>query len=179
MPGNKNSGRKTLPAEVKRLQGSLNVTREKGNGAEVDVKRVTSFAQCKKVNGLESLSERALKIYRDTCNYLIEMKVMTRGDLPNVLIYAQQYDLYLSSWKDLEKGYYWPLRDNKSGQIIKFVRNPGFATMNSALTMIAKYGALLGLSPSDRQRLHPEGEDKKAPDVLNIIMNSNYEPDDQ
>lgn len=177
MAGTKNSGRKALPAEVKRLRGSLNVTREKANGQELPVARLTKVSQCKPA-GLDLLTERARKIFKDTCKLLIEMRVITKGDLPNVVAYAQQYDLYLTALADLSKGSYTPVRD-QSGQLVKFIRNPAFATMNASLQMMSKFGALLGLSPSDRQRLRPEGSEENKLDVLNIIMNNNYGPDEQ
>lgn len=103
-------------------------------------------------------------------------------DLPQILIYAKEFDRYLQCDEDIAKrGHYW-LRYDESGEVIGTIENPSVNMAKKALDTVIKISSNFGFSPNDRQRLKAEvNPEDPTTKIVNIIMSGNgtEEPDDQ
>lgn len=161
MAGNSNSGRRRTPIEITDLRGTTNASRVKAGGDQVPTRKIVSLIQCR-VPGEGKMSRWCRSFFKTTCQHLIDMKVLTMADLPTVLMYAQQYELYLKARADVEEnGMYRAIYD-EDGNLKKYAKNPANEIMTAALNSVTRCSAVLGLSPTDRQKLRVPTEEKKT-----------------
>jgi len=105
--------------------------------------------------------------------------IIEQAYLPELVMFAKEFDMYLIAAADVEKNGMYTLKRNEEGQVIGTVENPSIKQMDRSFNHIAKIGSNFGLSPVDRQRIKAkvEGEDPAAR-IINLIMDGEG-PDEQ
>ena len=178
MAGNANSGRKKLPAEVLRLRGTNVPGRPRG--ASVNDRKIKSIQACVKVEGYSLMNKRTRRVYLSLCRRLIAMKMLESIFLPELSVYAREFDLYLTCSDDLSRnGMYVPLTD-RHGNIVKYVENPSARQLNRHVANIKALGSNFGFSPVDRQRIREElNTESPTINIMNFINGAGGGPDEQ
>ena len=151
-------GRKPLPDEVKELRGTLEERRARGKTPGVPVQDLSKVVSVRGIRVLQS--DRAKQIFKQKCNQLIGLKLLTEIDYDNISIYANNLDKLYSLMKDLkEQGDTVTLYkvihklDGETVQIpIKCVVNPLWNIYFSLIATLDKIGSNYGFSPVSRLR---------------------------
>lgn len=148
-------GRKPLPDNIKKMRGTDQKCRMRGEGLSVpkikDLKRITS------TRGIRLLkSERSKRIFISKCNQLIAIGILTETDLDQISIYSDALDKYYTCISELQqKGMFSP-RYDVNGNVIGFISNPYLKLYQDLAILINKIGSDFGFSPVQRQKIKIE-----------------------
>lgn len=172
------SGRKKQPAQLAKLKGTYQPCRHKDEGG-VEGKKVGSIQAACSTLSYRLLTERQRKIYLSVCRQLIPLGILESAYLPELVIFAKEFDMYLLAAADVEKNGFYTLKRDELGNVCGTIENPSVRQMDRFFNHIAKIGSNFGLSPVDRQRIKMkvEGEDPAAK-IINLIMDGGA-PDEQ
>ena len=176
--GGTGSGRKKQPAQLAKLKGTYQACRRKNDG-NLEGRKVGSIQAACGTMSYKLLTERQRKIYLSVCRQLIPLGILEQAYLPELVMFAKEFDMYMTAAADVEKnGMYKDKLDN-AGNVCGTVENPSVRHMDRFFSHVAKIGSNFGLSPVDRQRIKArvEGEDPSAK-IINLIMEGG-EPDEQ
>lgn len=176
--GGTGSGRKKQPAQLAKLKGTYQACRRKNDG-NLEGRKVKRVQDACRILSYKLLNERQREIYLSVCRQLIPLGIIEQAYLPELVMFAKEFDMYLIAAADVEKNGMYTLKRNEEGQVVGTVENPSVKQMDRFFSHIAKIGSNFGLSPVDRQRIKAkvEGEDP-ATKIINLIMDGG-EPDEQ
>lgn len=168
-------GRKKLPQEVLNLRGTARKDRERPT---VSTGKELAEIQMWTVVGYSQLSDRARGIYRRVARACNALKILTVVDLPQLVIYAREYDWLLTAFEmEAKVGVMYSKKD-KDGNVT-WLQNPARGTIDSCIRNLNKIGGNFGLSPVDRQKIKVQGADEKPGDKIKRIFASiEYESDE-
>ncbi|WP_149030288.1 phage terminase small subunit P27 family [Kitasatospora sp. MBT66] len=112
------------------------------------------------------LDDMALGEWNRLAPILDGMGIITGADRVAIAAYCQAYSLYVNATRDLSANGF--SAEGRQGSIVK---NPALQAQIAAQDQMAKWGAKLGLSPSDRARLAVTPDDDSGPDadVLRLL----------
>lgn len=139
-------GRKPKPIALKKLAG--NPGGRKLNDNE------PSFTLITNIKPPEWLSENALTMWQTVVPELLTNKILTVGDIHNVEAFCMAYSRWRLAEDDIKEN---GITIHTEKTVIK---NPAVTVVNEATNQMMKFGALLGLDPSNRQRLSGAAKDK-------------------
>ena len=137
---------------------------------------------CCRLPGYKELNDRAKTMYKSACRQVMSLKLLEASDLPQLLVYAKEFDRYLQCDEDLTANGRYKYLYDEDGQIRSTVENPSFRQMMKCWDVVKTISSNYGFSPYDRQRLRAEVDpEDPTTKIVNIIMNGNgtEEPDDQ
>jgi P27 family predicted phage terminase small subunit len=162
-------GRKPLPDEVKELRGTLEERRARGKTPGIPIQELHKVVSVRGIRVLQS--DRSKQIFKQKCNQLIGLKLLTEIDYDNISIYANNLDKLYLLMKDLkEEGDTITLYkvihklNGETEQIpLKCVMNPKWKIYFSLIATIDKIGSNYGFSPVSRLRF---GTIKDDPDPV-------------
>ena len=179
MAGNANSGRRQMPEELMRLKGTLQPSRPRTKG--LSGKKITEIMNCTQIAGYKDLSKRARTMYLSACRQVMSFRLLEHGDLPQLLIYAKEFDRYLQCDEDLNANGRYKYQYDEDREIRGTVENPSFRQMMKCWDVVKAISSNYGFSPYDRQRLKAETDpEDPTTKIVNIIMNGGTDgPDDQ
>lgn len=175
-------GRKRLPQELLDLRGT----------ARKDRLRPASVSGPKMVNrndvrlwthpGYQVLCDRAKKIYARAARECMAIGVLQSLDLDKLVMYAREYDAYLSACEDVQLHGSVLSYEDKLGNK-KYYSNPSVIQASAALKNANAIGSSFGFSPVDRQRLHVDAQEDPLEKIKKIMSVTEIEydngPDDQ
>ena len=180
MAGNANSGRRQQPEEMMRLKATMQPSRPRKNG--ISGKKITEIMHCCHIPGYKDLTDRAKSIYKSACRQVLLLRLLESSDLPQLLVYAKEFDRYLQCDEDLNANGRYKYLYDEDGQVRGTLENPSFKQMMKCWDVVKNISSNYGFSPYDRQRLRAEVDpEDPTTKIVNIIMNGNgtEEPDDQ
>lgn len=178
MAGNGNSGRRQQPEELARLKGDFRPSRAKPAG--ISGRKIGNILECCHLPGYDTLNTRSKRIYLAACKRVLFLKVLEPADLPELLIYAKEFDRYLQCDEDIERNGRYTRRYNEIGDIVGTVENPSVRQAKIALETVIRISSNFGFSPVDRQRLRAEvNPEDPTTRIVNIIMQGGNGPEDQ
>lgn len=159
-------GRKPLPDEVKELRGTLEERRARGKTPGIPLNKITQVTSTRGIKVLQT--ERAKNIFKQKCNQVMGLKLLTEADLDNLSIYAYNLDRLFTLMQELkEEGDIITLYEviyKANGDIVqvptKCVPNPKWALYFKLVTWCDKIGGNFGFSPVARLKFGPIKEDK-------------------
>ncbi len=135
-------GRKPKPTALKKLSGNPGGRKLNENEPQ--------FSQLTDVEPPTWLSDLALTMWQTVMPELLSNNVLTVPDLHNVEAFCTAY----ARWRQAED------EVRKVGITIETViKNPAVTVINESLSQMMKFGSLLGLDPSSRQRLSGAAKD--------------------
>lgn len=181
MAGNKNSGRRQQPEQLARLKGTLQPSRRNPVTGFQGAKKITTILTCCHLVGYETLNERSKKIYLSACRQVMAFGLLQQSDLPELLVYAKEFDNYLSCCADIEENGRYKLKYDDEGNVSGTIDNPSNFQKKVSWDIIKNVSANFGFSPYDRQRLRAEVDpEDPTTKIVNIIMNGGDNgPEDQ
>lgn len=182
MAGNANSGRRQQPEELARLKGTLPPPSRRRPGSGLTTgNKLTLPMQCAKVTGYDTLTDRAKRMYLSACKQVMAFKLLEPQDLPELLVYAKEFDNYLNCDEDIRKNGRYTLKYDVDGNVVGTVDNPSYFQKKQSWDIIKNVSANFGFSPYDRQRLKAEVDpEDPTTKIVNIIMQGgNDGPEDQ
>lgn len=154
-------GRKALPDAVKRLRGTDEKRRMRGEGLQTE--KVTSTELAMSGVGYNSLStDRARSIFTDKCNQLISLNILAPQDLDQLSIYADALDKFYICIEELDKGMFKEVYD-ENGNIIRFISNPYLKLYKDLVVIINRIGSDFGMSPVSRMKIKAEPDKPLSP----------------
>lgn len=147
-----------MPDEVKELRGTLEERRARGKTPGIPIKDLNQVVSVRGIRVLQS--DRAKQIFKQKCNQLIGLKLLTEIDFDNISIYANNLDKLYSLMRDLkEEGdtiTLYKVIYKKSGDIEQIptscVTNPKWKIYFSLIATLDKIGGNYGFSPVSRLR---------------------------
>lgn len=172
MAGNKNSGRRQQPEELARLKGTLQPPsrRRPGSGLTSGTK-LSLKMQCAHVTGYDTLNERSRKIYLSACSQAMALKLLEPADLVQLIVYAKEFDNYLTCDADIQKNGRYRLKHDENGKVVGTVDNPSCFQKKVSWDIVKNVSSNFGFSPYDRQRLRAEvNPEDPTTKIVNIIM---------
>ena len=172
MAGNSNSGRRQQPEELARLKGTLPPPsrRKQGSGLTSGTK-LTMRMQCAHVVGYDTLNERSRKIYLSACSQAMALRLLEPADLVQLIIYAKEFDNYLTCDADIRKNGRYRLKYDDEGKVSGTIDNPSCFQKKVSWDIVKNISANFGFSPYDRQRLKAEvNPEDPTTRIVNIIM---------
>jgi len=181
MAGNKNSGRRQQPEELARLKGTLQPCRRHTGSSNQIGKKITTILTCCHLPGYDTLTERAKKIYLSACRQVMAFGLLQQPDLVQLLVYAKEFDNYLTCDADIQKNGRYRLKYNEDGKVVGTVDNPSCLQKKVSWDIVKNVSSNFGFSPYDRQRLRAEvTPEDPTTQIVNIIMNGVDDgPEDQ
>lgn len=151
-------GRKPLPDEVKELRGTLEERRARGKTPGIPIQDINKVVSVRGIRVLQT--DRAKQIFKQKCNQLIGLKLLTEIDYDNISIYANNLDKLYSIMKDLkEEGdtiTLYKVIHKANGDTLQIpttcLQNPKWKLYFSLIQTIDKIGGNYGFSPVARLR---------------------------
>ncbi len=176
--GGTGSGRKKQPAQLAKLKGTYQACRRRNDG-DLEGRKIKRVQDACRTLSYKLLSERQREIYLSVCRQLIPLGIIEQAYLPELVMFAKEFDMYMTAAADVEKNGMYSVKRDEAGNVCGTVENPSVRQMDRFFNHIAKIGSNFGLSPVDRQRIKArvEGEDPSAR-IINLIMGGG-EPDEQ
>lgn len=151
-------GRKPLPDEVKALRGTLEDRRSRSS---ISGKHITKITQVTSTRGIKVLrTKRAKEIFKQKCNQLMDLKILTEIDLENIAIYSHNLDKIFSLMETIEKEgdtitlykVIYKLDGDTIQVPIKCVTNPKWKLYADLVQMNNRIGSDYGFSPVARMK---------------------------
>lgn len=176
--GGTGSGRKKQPAQLAKLKGTYRTCRYK-NDSDLEGRKISRIQDACRNTSYKVLDEKQRGIYLMICRQLIPLGILERTDLPELVMYAIEMDMYLTAAADVKKNGMYSVKRDEAGNVCGTVENPSVRIMDRSFSHVDRLGMRFGLSPADRQRIRArvEGEDPSAK-IINLIMEGG-EPDEQ
>jgi P27 family predicted phage terminase small subunit len=144
-------GRPTVPATIKKLQGTDRKDRKK------DSVEFTPITICPKPEAW--LDSKAKKNFKAFCNLLIGKELLTDGNVGHVLIMAQEFATYEKALRELKiSGYVITTGKNDYEQ-----PSPWVAIRNQAQKNYRDIAALFGLDPVSASKVTGTRKTEKDP----------------
>ena len=150
MAGNKNSGGKNKkPLVLKKLQGSINTTREK----DFNPPAATDLVNIGMPDHLE-LTESGRMIWDSLAADLTKIGILKLSDIQAFAIYCNEYARYLKMARFIQQHgeIYMDANNNPK-------KRPEINVMYESLRIVNTYQSRFGLTPADRDRITVEKED--------------------
>lgn len=181
MAGNSNSGRRQQPEELARLKGTLQPCRRAPKSSFAGANKITTILTCCHVTGYETLNPRSKKIFLSACRQVMAFGLLQQADLPELIIYAKEFDNYLSCDDDIQKNGRYHFKFDDDGNICGTIDNPSCFQKKVSWDIVKNVSAKFGFSPYDRQRLIAEvTPEDPTTKIVNIIMKGRDDgPEDQ
>lgn len=182
MAGNSNSGRRQQPEELARLKGTLPPpSRRRPGSGLTSGNKVTLPMQCAHVEGYGSLNDRARRIYLSACKQAMALRLLEPPDLRQLVVYATEFDNYLTCVEDLKEHGRYAWKYNEMGERVGTVDNPSNFQKKVSWDIVKNISANFGFSPYDRQRIKAEVDpEDPTTRIVNIIMKGGDNgPEDQ
>lgn len=159
-------GRKPLPDEVKELRGTLEERRARGKTPGIPLSKITQVTSARGIKVLQT--ERAKNIFKQKCNQVMGLKLLTEVDLDNLSIYAHNLDKIFDLMREIkEEGDIITLYEvihRCNGDIeqipTKCVPNPKWNLYFKLVAWCDKIGGNFGFSPVARLKFGPIKEEK-------------------
>ena len=107
--------------------------------------------------------------------------ILDRDFLPQILMYAVQYDTYLTCCEIIRKKGLIEVAIDKDGNPISFP-NPAVKLRDKSAEILLKIGGNFGMSPVDRQKIRAnaaEEKDKRVRSIMAMVEYDDEEVDDQ
>ena len=148
MAGKSNCGRKTIPAEIKKLKGTHRPWR--------DNKEAPTPGKAVDLTPPEYLTPLAAEEYVRKAELLDRLGVFKEGDDAALASYAEAYARWVEAVKII----------NKDGMIIYGkngmpMRNPALYVINNSLDQIHKFLVEFGLTPASRSKIKVDTKPKE------------------
>lgn len=140
-----NKGRKSLPAEIKKLRGTAQPCREQSTPGDDAVARLTD------AKAPAWLDTTAKKIFRSKSEQLIALRVLTVLDIDLLALYAQSYSLIVEALEKIKAEGKFNTLYNDEGQVIGFVENPYMKVYRDNFDRVQKLSTHFGFSPATRR----------------------------
>lgn len=140
-----NKGRKSLPAEIKKLRGTAQSCREQSTPGDDAVARLTD------AKAPAWLDTTAKKIFRAKAEQLIALRVLTVLDIDLLALYAQSYSLIVEALEKIKAEGKFNTLYNDEGQVIGFVENPYMKVYRDNFDRVQKLSTHFGFSPATRR----------------------------
>ena len=153
-------GRKPVPDKIKKLRGTRQKCRERGEGVVGEL--IPSAEVLCSYRADEGLSDRAKNIFRQRCEGLIQLGLLTEPDLDQLAIYAELMDIIYLCFAEIRATGIITAVDTGLGGI-KYIGNPYFAQLNKSIIMINKIGSEYGFTPVSRLKLKLSEKKKESP----------------
>ena len=137
--------------------------------------------QCAHVVGYDTLNERSRKIYLSACSQAMALRLLEPADLVQLIIYAKEFDNYLTCDADIRKNGRYRLKYDDEGKVSGTIDNPSCFQKKVSWDIVKNISANFGFSPYDRQRLKAEvNPEDPTTRIVNIIMSGGDNgPEDQ
>lgn len=149
-------GRKALPDAVKKLRGTDEKRRMRGEGMIVPkVVELDNIFETQSFLGL--LSSRSKSIFLERCNQLLALRILTKQDLDQLSIYSDALDKFYICVEELAKGMFQEVYDDQ-GKVVRFVSNPYLKLYKDLVVIINRIGSDFGFSPVSRQKINAPEE---------------------
>ena len=153
-------GRKKLPTNLKKIQGTLEKSRLVEN--EMQVELCVSLPDAPKL-----LSEKGRGEWEKVTSQLYNLKMLHRVDLRLVEAYCNEIALYIECEMELRKNGRVDNFKNTNGEVIRSQAKPFIKIKNDALNNAMKLAAQFGLTPVARASI-------SAPITNNNTQINNY-----
>lgn len=138
-------GRRPKPTALKKLAG--NPGKRPLNDNEPEFTLITD------IEPPTWLSDKAIIMWETVMPELLRNKVLTVADIHNVEVFCMAYNRWRQAEDDIKVNGVTITNENTT------IKNPAVTVVNEATTQMMKFGALLGLDPSSRQRLSGAAKD--------------------
>lgn len=148
-------GRKPKPTALKRLAG--NPGKRPLNDNEPEFTLITD------IEPPTWLSDKAIVMWETVMPELLRNKVLTVADIHNVEVFCMAYNRWRQAEDDIKVNGVTITNENTT------IKNPAVTVVNEATTQMMKFGALLGLDPSSRQRLSGAAKDNTPSNPFGMI----------
>lgn len=148
-------GRKPKPTALKRLAG--NPGKRPLNDNEPEFTLITD------IEPPTWLSDKAIIMWETVMPELLRNKVLTVADIHNVEVFCMAYNRWRQAEDDIKVNGVTITNENTT------IKNPAVTVVNEATTQMMKFGALLGLDPSSRQRLSGAAKDNTPSNPFGMI----------
>lgn len=134
------AGRPSIPAEIKKLSGTIRKDREK-EGVSYDLITVVPKPEV-------WMDDRAKKYFRNVCELLIGKKILNVANVQLVILLAQEFSLYEEATRELKE----------SGKVFvsdkgNYLQSPWVSIRNNAQKNYRDIAALFGLDPVSAQKI--------------------------
>ena len=152
MPNRKGQGRKPVPTELKKLRGTVNVTREKARKAEpkVDTKRPRRPTW---------LDKRAKAEWKRLCDILEGMAILSTAYAPALEAICDAYSKWRQSEEMVAKMGHAIVTRNSKGEV-EVRRNPFTVEMHKHKDAYVRLLSEFGLTPSTKTRVSTEKDNE-------------------
>lgn len=152
------AGRKPLPDAVKELRGTLEDRRSRSATPGTPLTKIQQITSTRGIRVLTN--KRAKEIFKQKCNQLMGLKILTELDLENLAIYAYNLDKIFNLMKDLEEEgdtiTLFKVIYRKNGDVeqvpTKCIENPKWKLYRSLVDVNNKISGDYGFSPVGRMK---------------------------
>lgn len=148
-------GRKPKPTALKRLAG--NPGKRPLNDNEPEFTLITD------IEPPTWLSDKAIIMWETVMPELLRNKVLTVADIHNVEVFCMAYNRWRQAEDDIKVNGVTITNESTT------IKNPAVTVVNEATNQMMKFGALLGLDPSSRQRLSGAAKDNTPSNPFGMI----------
>lgn len=171
------AGRKPLPDEVKDLRGTLEKRRSRGTTPGLPLTKITQITSTR---GMRILTNRRAKdIFKQKCNQLLNLKLLTELDLEALAIYSHNLDKIFTLIDELSKEEdiitLYKVIYRKNGDIdkvpLKSITNPKWKLYFALVESNNKISGEFGFSPVARMKFALPAEEKPS-DPFEEIKNA-------
>lgn len=166
-------GRKQLPSQVVKMRGTDQTSRPRSEG--VSAGKIDDISIAEMQIGFANLNERSREIFLERCGVLQAMRILEVSDLPQLMLYAQTFDTYLTAIADVERDGNYLIIYNDDGTVAKAVPHPAEKIRRSCIELLCKIGSDFGFSPVSRQKIKPQEQTKSLSEILNSLTEDSDE----
>ena len=148
-------GRQPKPTALKRLSGNPGGRNLNDNEPE--------FTLITDIEPPTWLSDKAVTMWETVMPELLRNKVLTVADIHNVEVFCMAYNRWRQAEDDIKVNGVTITNESTT------IKNPAVTVVNEATNQMMKFGALLGLDPSSRQRLSGAAKDNTPSNPFGMI----------
>jgi P27 family predicted phage terminase small subunit len=154
-------GRKPVPDQVKKLRGTDDKRRLRGE--MIKAKPLTALEKVTQKEVYKNLqTDRSKRMFYEKAEQLMALSILTEQDLDQLMLYSHALDKLMLCIEKMETGMFKPVTD-EDGNIIKFVQNPYLKLYKELIVIVNKLGSEFGFSPVSRLKVKPTEEKKSSP----------------
>lgn len=143
MSGNRNSGRKKLPTEVKKAQGTL----EKHRQIENELVLPPDTAPV----APSGLGEIGLQVWDSVYNELSELGVLAKVDRNHIAMYCRYMEIFQIANEQMKNDF--TIEQTSGNGNTRIEVSKLFTVMNQAAAFVLKFASEYGLTASSRQSI--------------------------